>query len=351
MGTPTCAYQQQQHAHHGQRRLGAREPDWQLCKHHPLRLDLRCEQLRLCTQGKQHPQRSLRGLRLGCPQHRREVVGPVGECSRISQTGLSVLGHGYAVLREIPSIPRKLWPPRPCCFLVEIYMKIGDPVLATGIMSFLLHELFYFGRCIPWMIIDSMPYFRKWKLQDTKAPTRAEQWKCTKYVLLTPFTVELPQIWGFHPLAEYFGMSPQILGFFLFEDFFHYWAHRALHWGPLYKKIHKLHHEFSAPFGLAAEYAHPLEILILGTGTIAGPLLWCLFSKGNLHIITMYVWIILPLWSGADHHDHHHQFFIGNYSTSFRIWDYVFGTEGSYRLTRQKQRDEKKAAKEALRLK
>merc|ERR1711939_706069 len=298
MGTPTCAYQQQQHAHHGQRRLGAREPDWQLCKHHPLRLDLRCEQLRLCTQGKQHPQRSLRGLRLGCPQHRREV----------------------------------------------------------------------------------------WKLQDTKAPTRAEQWKCTKYVLLTHFTVELPQIWGFHPLAEYFGMSthqvpfpslmtmaPQILGFFLFEDFFHYWAHRALHWGPLYKKIHKLHHEFSAPFGLAAEYAHPLEILILGTGTIAGPLLWCLFSKGNLHIITMYVWIILrlfqavdahsgydfpwsfqhifPLWSGADHHDHHHQFFIGNYSTSFRIWDYVFGTEGSYRLTRQKQRDEKKAAKEALRLK
>merc|ERR1712093_502455 len=148
------------------------------------------------------------------------------------------------------SIAEKWW--------VQWYMKIGDPVLATGIMSFLLHELFYFGRCIPWMIIDSMPYFRKWKLQDTKAPTRAEQWKCTKYVLLTHFTVELPQIWGFHPLAEYFG---------------------------------------------------------------------------------------------ADHHDHHHQFFIGNYSTSFRIWDYVFGTEGSYRLTRQKQRDEKKAAKEALRLK
>jgi len=67
--------------------------------------------------------------------------------------------------------------------------------------------VFYFGRCVPWIIIDSMPYFRKWKLQDAKAPTAAEQWKCTKYVLLTHFTVELPQIWGFHPLAEYFGMS------------------------------------------------------------------------------------------------------------------------------------------------
>lgn len=52
-------------------------------------------------------------------------------------------------------------------------------------------------------------------------------------------------------------------------------AHRALHWGPLYKRIHKLHHTYSAPFGLAAEYAHPLEILILGTGTVGVSLSWC----------------------------------------------------------------------------
>jgi len=27
------------------------------------------------------------------------------------------------------------------------YLYVGDPVLATGIMSFLIHEIFYFGRC------------------------------------------------------------------------------------------------------------------------------------------------------------------------------------------------------------
>ncbi|KAG8936776.1 C-4 sterol methyl oxidase [Tulasnella sp. 418] len=45
------------------------------------------------------------------------------------------------------------------------YIWVGNPVLATGIMSFVMHELVYFGRCVPWMIIDALPYFRKWKLQ------------------------------------------------------------------------------------------------------------------------------------------------------------------------------------------
>jgi methylsterol monooxygenase len=47
-------------------------------------------------------------------------------------------------------------------------------------------------------------------------------------------------------------MAAQIAFFFVFEDAFHYFAHRALHWGPLYKNIHKLHHEFSAPIGLVS---------------------------------------------------------------------------------------------------
>jgi sterol desaturase/sphingolipid hydroxylase (fatty acid hydroxylase superfamily) len=107
-------------------------------------------------------------------------------------------------------------------------------------------------------------------------------------------------------------------------------AHQALHYGPLYRNIHKLHHRYSAPFGLAAEFAHPLEILILGMGTIGGPLLYCYLTH-NLHIVTVYIWIILrlyqavdahsgydfpwslhnifPLWSGADHHDFHHMAF------------------------------------------
>ena len=100
--------------------------------------------------------------------------------------------------------------------------------------------------------------------------------------------------------------------------------------------------------GQAAEYAHPVETLILGLGTIGGPFLYCLFRQ-DLHILTVYIWISLrlfqavdahsgydfpwslrhfmPFWAGADLHDFHHQSFVNCYATSFRWWDRMCGTD------------------------
>ena len=39
---------------------------------------------------------------------------------------------------------------------------------------------------------------------------------------------------------------------------------------------------------------------------------------------------ILPFWSGAEHHDFHHMAFVNNFSTSFRWWDRVAGTDKKY---------------------
>jgi methylsterol monooxygenase len=179
------------------------------------------------------------------------------------------------------------------------------------------------------------------------------------------------------PFPEFKTMAIQIAFFFVFEDFFHWngtpitfyfdeqnkmkWnvAHQALHWGPLYRHIHKLHHKYSAPFGLAAEYAHPAEVFILGTGTIAGPLLYCYITK-KLHMVTVLIWItlrlfqavdahsgydfpwslqhIIPFWSGADHHDFHHMAFTNNYATSFRWCDRIFGTDKKYQEYRRRVR-------------
>jgi methylsterol monooxygenase len=197
-------------------------------------------------------------------------------------------------------------------------------------------------------------------------------------VLFSHFTVELPQIWLFHPMCVYFGMQTgvpfptwtkmayQIAIFFIMEDAWHYWFHRAFHWGPLYKYVHKIHHKYSAPFGLAAEYASPIEVMALGLGTVGSPILWVAITK-DLHILTVYIWIVLrlfqaidahsgyefpwslhhflPFWAGAEHHDVHHERFIGNYASSFRWWDYMLDTEAGPEAA--KKRRERKAAKEA----
>jgi len=51
------------------------------------------------------------------------------------------------------------------------YAYIGNDVLATGIMSFVMHEAFYFGRSLPWMIIDRIPAFNKYKIQNVSSST------------------------------------------------------------------------------------------------------------------------------------------------------------------------------------
>ena len=226
----------------------------------------------------------------------------------------------------------------------------------AGIITFIAHELIYFGRCLPWIIADAMPgTFNRWRIQDHKAPPSvATQWDCTKYILAIHFIVELPLIVLFHPMMDLCGLkyaSPfpdlktlaaQLAIFFIVEDTYHYWLHRAFHWGPLYRSIHRIHHQYATPFGLTAEYASPWETLLLGLGTIAPPLVLGYFTE-NVHLITVLVWMglrqvqaidshsgydfpwslrrIIPFWGGADWHDDHHRYFVGNYSSSFRYWD------------------------------
>lgn len=251
------------------------------------------------------------------------------------------------------------------------YAYMGNDVLATGIMSFVYHELIYFGRSLPWMLVDNIPYFQKYKLQQDHPFNAREQMECMMLVLLQHFTIELPQIWAFHPLTTYFGISLsvpfpswttiayQVAIFFVLEDAWHYWFHRAFHWPPLYKAVHKLHHKYSAPFGLTAEFASPIEVLALGFGSIGIPIVWVAIT-GNLHIVTMYIWIalrlfqaidahsgydfpwslhhFLPFWAGAEHHDVHHEKFVGNYASSFRWWDYCLGTETDQVIEQMKAR-------------
>ena len=40
-----------------------------------------------------------------------------------------------------------------------------NDVLATGIMSFVMHEVVYFARSVPWIVFDFIPGLNKYKIQ------------------------------------------------------------------------------------------------------------------------------------------------------------------------------------------
>ena len=84
-------------------------------------------------------------------------------------------------------------------------------------------------------------------------------------------------------------------------DTYHYWAHRLFHLPWLYRHVHKQHHKYTAPFGLAAEYSDPVEIMLFGLGTVVGPLICC-FCLGEMHLFTMFAWITLRLLQAIDSH-------------------------------------------------
>ena len=52
------------------------------------------------------------------------------------------------------------------------YAYLQNDVLATGIMSFVMHEVVYFGRSLPWFIIDHIPRFNKYKIQNVRRQSR-----------------------------------------------------------------------------------------------------------------------------------------------------------------------------------
>lgn len=92
------------------------------------------------------------------------------------------------------------------------------------------------------------------------------------------------------------GVIAQLVVYVLVEDYGHYWIHRLLHcrWG--YEKIHRLHHEFTAPIGFAAPYAHWAEVLILGLPSFVGPVL----VPG--HMITFWLWMVLRQMEAIETH-------------------------------------------------
>ncbi|KAF6168828.1 hypothetical protein GIB67_042135 [Kingdonia uniflora] len=139
----------------------------------------------------------------------------------------------------------------------------------------------------------------KFKIQPKVRIPKADMFRCYKDVMMMFFFVVGPLQLVSYPVIKFVGirtslalpsgweMFMQLLVYFVLEDYGNYWIHRLFHckWG--YDKIHRVHHEFTAPIGFAAPYAHWAEVLVLGIPSFLGPAI----VPG--HMITFWLWIIL----------------------------------------------------------
>jgi Delta7-sterol 5-desaturase len=129
------------------------------------------------------------------------------------------------------------------------------------------------------------------------------------------------------------------------HDTYFYWTHRAMHWKPLFKWVHKTHHLSLNPTPFAAYAFHPVEALIeigiipLIAFTIphhasaitifglyslllnvTGHLGYELFPKGFANHI-LFKW-----HNTSTHHNMHHRLVKCNYGLYFNFWDRMMNT-------------------------
>jgi methylsterol monooxygenase len=225
--------------------------------------------------------------------------------------------------------------------------------------SFSFHLVVYLLLCLPNIILLVTPlskYFARYKIQKTKQlPTWSELWKVLKYALFNQIFVEAPGYlflklytdynnipYNYDTIPAWYKLVPKIIAAYMLEDAWHYCFHRVLHMRALYPYVHKKHHEYPVPFSLTAEYAHPVETILLGTGFFIGVFLMCdhvaflhlwvtmrLLETIDVHSGYSFPWNplhLIPFYGGAKAHDAHHKKFNGNYSSTFTYLDHIFGT-------------------------
>lgn len=229
--------------------------------------------------------------------------------------------------------------------------------LAT-IGSILAHQVIYLVLAAPDFLYQFIPAMDRYRIQEKRAPLSV-QWEWFKSIAFNH--------WVFHPafmflnfifvdsigygiqwseFPTWYQVLGTLLGCMAAEDTWHFFSHWLCHKPFLYKNVHKQHHEALSPGGIAAEYAHPAEALLLGVGFAVGCGVYC------RHFFVTWIWLLvreleavevhgsydcplplygfifhyLPFYAGPRYHNFHHSNFVGNYSSSFTYWDELFDT-------------------------
>uniref|UniRef100_A0A1X7UT11 Fatty acid hydroxylase domain-containing protein n=1 Tax=Amphimedon queenslandica TaxID=400682 RepID=A0A1X7UT11_AMPQE len=205
--------------------------------------------------------------------------------------------------------------------------------------------------------LNASPQFiKKYKIQDTKNfPVDPVKYKkCLKLSVFNSYVVGFIFLTVSSPIAYWRGLScsyqlptfPQVICqlivYALSVELVFYYMHRLFHHRFLYSRIHKIHHEWTAPISLASVYCHPIEHFFVNLlSTLSGPLI--LGSYFNNHVGSVWLWVVmalvnstythsgyhLPFVSSNEAHDFHHSRFNQNFGV-LGILDRLHGTDNVF---------------------
>lgn len=126
----------------------------------------------------------------------------------------------------------------------------------------------------------------------------------------------------------------------VWESFYFYLIHRALHWPPLYSRVHSLHHRNVNVGPWSGLSMHPVEHVIF----LGSVLIHWIVPAHPVHILYHMQYLTLTaatthagyegllmkdknrLKLGTFHHQMHHRYFECNYGSLEVPWDKLFGT-------------------------
>ena len=142
-----------------------------------------------------------------------------------------------------------------------------------------------------------------------------------------------------------YGYAYTFLSFFLVigvNDIYFYFGHRFLHWKPIFKRVHWIHHQSHTPNPLSAFSFHPIEAIIQ-IGII--PLIAMLIPlhTGVLLLFSAFLLFMsvyghcgyelragkaksLQVFTNSVHHSQHHRYVNHNFGLFLILWDKLFGT-------------------------
>ena len=171
----------------------------------------------------------------------------------------------------------------------------------------------------------------------------------------------------YRPIDKY-GWGYFVFSVFLMifiHDAYFYWTHRLLHWKPLFKRVHVVHHMSLNPTPFSAYAFHPVEALV-EVGIVPVIVFLVPYHYIALTIFSGYALVMNIMghmgyeffpksfarnkaanWhNSATHHNMHHRYVKYNFGLYFNLWDRWMKTNHpKYEEVFEQVADQRQAAK------